>query len=140
MAFNPQIPPPPKDIKFKQPIGNHIFKLKDIEEVCSRKRPIVSENRELTFDFYGNIKSEWILWREMNFKGEEIKRNILYRTNGRFWFKSLRHRRQPERSENETRFETLRKTQQTIQIFDRTSTDKNSLVNFAHPASRKSSY
>lgn len=56
MTFNPSIAPPPKDIKFKAAIGNHKFKLKDIEDLCTRKRKF-HEATGLSFDFHSDISS-----------------------------------------------------------------------------------
>lgn len=56
MAFNPSIAPPAKEIKYKSAIGQHHFKLKDIEDLCSRKRKF-DESEPASFDFYKDVTS-----------------------------------------------------------------------------------
>lgn len=59
MSFNPSIVPPPKDIKYKSAIGNHNFKLKDIEDLCNQKRKFDSESGHgLLFDFHTDMKTQ----------------------------------------------------------------------------------
>jgi hypothetical protein len=54
MAFNPSIQPPPKDTKVKAASGRHNFKLKDVEELCSRKRKL---DESSAFNFYSDFES-----------------------------------------------------------------------------------
>lgn len=59
MAFNPSIAAPPKELKYKSPIGSHNFKCKDIEDLCSRKRKFDDiKMSDLSFNFYSDIASE----------------------------------------------------------------------------------
>ena len=58
MAFNPSITPPPKEIKFKSAIGRHNFKLKDIEDLCSRKRKFNEiKGSVMSFNFHADVMS-----------------------------------------------------------------------------------
>lgn len=53
MSFKPSIPAPDKEIKFTKSNDRHSFKLKDLEEMCSRKRLINSE--DCKFNFYAEF-------------------------------------------------------------------------------------